>query len=446
MPFSAPRRRTFAAVGLWLAVATGLPAQPGDLPPPQPVPFASDPVEVLPAPAAVGPVTRYTLAEALRVAHASHPYLAASRASLNAAFLKQRGLGEVKRTTSIASGLFIPDYEVRMQQSDLGLKAAMIELAQWEHEVTYAVVRSYYTIVYARMQQKVARDLVEQLEVNMEQVKRILEGKGGARQGGVTANSKNQLQVVLSEARQRLIQAEVGADRARAALREAMGLDPMCQVDVVDDVVPDIKVPMIPLDTIKAHAVTRRGEVLLTEIGADVTRLEVCAQWARKMTLMAYTYANATDIHARPIPAGERDPDYKPGAIGPEMPDRLIGKASTRAATADQYAQRMAESARQARSLVALEAHVAWTRWLEASRKVKEARVAAQAGRELVERLREAAGGVLSKEDIILSEVSSTRAFAALNEALYEQISALANLERITAGGIRVDHPGRSGR
>jgi outer membrane protein TolC len=417
---------------------------------------------VVPGPAtefAVGaPVCpRYTLGEALSIAHANHPQLAALKASMNAALIKQRGLGEVKRATSIVSGLVIPDYEVRMEQSDLGLQASLAELAQAEHEVTYGVVRCYFAVVYARAQTKVARELVEQLEVDLATVKKIVGGKGGTAGGppgspaggpagrrAITMNTVNQLQVGVGQARMRLIQAETGADRARAALREAMGLDPLCHVDIVDDQLPEIPA-VIPRDAVIAHAVTRRGEVALAEIGADVSRLEVYAQWARKLSLMANTFAAASDIHARPLPAGHHDPDYKPAAIGPEMPERLPGKSATRAAAAGQYAARNAEVARHARSLVALEAEVAWTRWVESTRKVAEARETAAAGRALVNRQREAAGGAAQTEEIaILNEVSAATAFAALNEALYDQVIAIANLERVTAGGVRLDFPGRT--
>lgn len=411
--------------------AKKIPAEIPSLPAPAPAPIpAPAPVDDSPA------LKRYTLAEALEIGHAKHPQLAALKASMNAALLKQRGLGEVKRTIGILS----PDIDIREQQSDLGLKAAIAEYEQAEHEVTFAVVRCYYTVVYAREQTKVARELVDQLEANLDQVKKLVEGKGGVK--GITQNTLDYLRVVVGEARQRLVQAETGQDRARAALREAMGLEPGTRVDAADEMLPEL-IANIKRETVIAHAVNRRGEVHLAQIGADVTRLEICAQWARRFTLMGTTYANAADIHARPIPGAQREPDYKPGAIGPEMPDRLLGRKDTRAATASLYAERARAAAEQARSLVGLEAEVGYSRWVEAEQKVKDAKVAAKAGRELIDRLREAAGGVETKEQVLLNEVASARAFAALNEALWEQIVALANLERITAGGIRVNFPGR---
>jgi len=438
MPPRTPRQLLLIC-GLSLAVAAGAAAQPPDLPPPTRAPF--------PAPAVQrgDVITRYNLGEALAIAHQEHPQLGALRASMNAALLKQRGLGEVKRTASVASAFIIPDYEERMQQSDLGIQAAMAEYAQAQHEVTYAVVRCYFTVVYARAQGKVAKDLVDQLEVNLEQVKRIVSGKAGGL-AGITKNTEDNLLLMVARARNQLILAETGTDRARAALREAMGLDPTVRVDAADETLPEINADQISRETVIAHATTRRGEILLARIGADVTRLEACAQWARRFDIMANTYAAGADIHARQVPQAMREPDYRPGAIAPEMPTRLLGKRETRSATAGLYAERADEAARQARSMLGLEADVGYTRLVQARRNVESSRTASKVAREFVARLHEAAGGKQSKEDLIINEVSATQSIASFNEALYDQIVALANLERITAGGITVKFAGRYGR
>jgi outer membrane protein TolC len=423
-------RRLLCAGGLWLAAAGTSAAQPATLPPPRPVPTV---VEGVPAYS----VHRYTLGEALSVAHARHPQLAAMRESMNAALLKQRGAGEVKRM----AGIITPDIDVRLQQSDLGIKAAMAEYAQGQHEVTYAVVRCYYTVVYAREQIRVTRDLVDNLETNLEQVRKIVERKDLALPG-INKNTEDRLRVAVGEARKRLNLAEVGIERARSALREAMGLEPGCRVDAADEYLPDIDV-VLDRDTIVAHAVTRRGEVTLAMIGADVTRLEACAQWARRFSLAADTFARGADIHARPVPAAERDPDYRPGAVGPEMPTQLAGRRETRKAIAEVYASRADAAAAQARSLVGLEAENAYWRFVEAARNVAAEREAATAARRMNARMREAPGIPDNRDDLLLNEVTVSRALASLNEGLYDQIAALANLERATAGGVRVNFPGR---
>ncbi len=419
--------------------------QPGE--PPKAIPKAvgqpapSAPTAIpLPKPAADAGaeiVTRYTLTEALAIARDRHPLLGALKASMNAALLKQRGLNEVKKHVS----LFVPDIEQRGQQSDLGIQAAIAEYQSAEHEVTYAVVSCYFRVVYAREQNKVARGLVDQLEVYLDQVRKIVNSKEGA-VPGINKDTEQKLVGVLGMAKGRLLEAETGTDRARATLREAMGLDPLARVDAADEMLPDVKAN-VRRDTVITHAVTRRGEVLLAQIGADVTRLEAVAQHANKFSIRVATFANAGDIHARSVPAAQREPDYKPGAIGPEMPDKFIGKRNTRTAIASSYADRADEAARQARSLVGLEADVAHSRFVEASKKVEVFKFSAKEARDLIDRQREAAGGTLRKEEILTTEVNAALSFANLNQALFEQILALSNLERITAGGVRVDFPGR---
>lgn len=397
-------------------------------PPPQPAPARMPGAES---------VQRYSLAEALSVGHQRHPMLAALRASMNAAMLKQRGLNEVKKT----GGFLLPDIDQRSQQSDLGIQAAVAEYQQAEHEVTYAVVRCYYTVVFAREQTKVAKELVDQLETYLAQIRKIVNDKGGGVKG-ITKDTEQNLAIVLSMAKGKLIEAETGTDRARAVLRESLGLEPADRVDAADELLPDVNAPL-RRESIIALAVSRRGEIMLSAIGADVTRLEVLAQQANKFSLRVATFANAGDIHARPIPPAQREPDYKPGAIGPEMPDKIVGKVHTRTAIAGQYAERAESAAQQARSLIGLEADVGYARYVEATRKVEVFKFAAAQSKELIDRQREAAGGNLTKESILTIEVSAAQAFANFNQALYDQLVALANLERITAGGVRVNFPGR---
>jgi outer membrane protein TolC len=380
---------------------------------------------------------RYTLAEALRIGQEKHPSISALRSSLNAATLKNQALNDIHPL----GDFFLQDLSIRREQSDKAVVAATAEVNQAIHEVNYAVVRNYYTVIYTREQIKVAKELVDQLEIYLEQVKKIVHGKGGGVKG-ITQDTEDRLVNILAFAKAKLIEAETGGDRARAALREAMGLEPGTRVDVADELLPEIKAE-ISRESVVNLALSRRGEITLAQVAADVTRLEVAAQWSRRFIMQNPTFANGGDIHARSVPAAQREPDYKPGAIGPEMPDMLIGHRETRTAAAQQYSDRASEAARQARSLVGLEAENAHAKWIEASRKTVAAKEASKVGRDMVERAREASGGNLTQERILETEATAAQSFASYNEALFQQIIALANLERITAGGIRVNFPGR---
>ncbi len=382
-------------------------------------------------------VMRCTLADALRTGHDRHPSIHALQSSLKASQEKMKGLKEVHY---ISVGL-LPDLKTRKQQLELGIQAAVAELGQAEHDVTYAVIRCYYTVIYAREQAKVGKDLVDQLDLYLEQVRKIVNSKGGGVKG-VNKDTEDKLVIIIGEAKGKMLDAESGVARARAALREAMGLGPDVEVDAADELLPDVRAEFTKAAII-AHAVSRRGEIQLAGIGAQVTQLEVVAQWSRQFNIRVETFANGGDIHARQVPVASREPEYRPGAIPPEMPSQLVGHRTTRAGVAQQYYERSEKVAEQARNLVVLEAEVGYAQYAEASKKVATFKEASAAGRSLIERQREAAGGNLTKEDMLMNEVSATRSFAAYNLALYEQIIALANLERITAGGVRVNFPGR---
>jgi outer membrane protein TolC len=423
-------RRLVCAGGCWLCTIGAASAQTEVLPAPKATPIPAPVV----APKAT--VTRYTLADALAIARQHHPQLDAMRARVSAALIGQRGVGEAKRM----AGFITPDIDIRVQQSDLGIRAAMAEYAQAQFEVDYAVIHCYYRVVYVREQTRVANDLVDHLQENLESVRKIVAGKGGVK--GVTKNTEDTLEVAVAQAKTRQNQAIFGIERARAALREALGLEPGMRVDAADEWLPDVNAN-IDRDAVIAHAVTRRGEMTLALIGADVTRLEACAQWAKRFNMTADTFARGSDIHSRPIPAAERDPEYRPGAIGPDMPTQLVGNRSTRKAAAEAYATKAEAAAVQARSLICLDAEVAYNRWAEAAGNVAVNRVAVAKSKALVARERDAAGVDKNYEKALQNEIAASLALKTLNDALYEQIAALANLERCTAGGLSVKFPGR---
>jgi hypothetical protein len=128
------------------------------------------------------------------------------------------------------------------------------------------------------------------------------------------------------------------------------------------------------------------------------------------------------------------------------MPTQLVGRRETRKATAEIYASRAEAAAAQTRSLVGLEAENAYWKYVEASRNVTVMRRAATKVRELNAREREAAGVAKNREqreEALQNELAASLALKTLNDALYDQIVALANLERTTAGGVKVNFPGR---
>ncbi|MEZ6140880.1 MAG: TolC family protein [Zavarzinella sp.] len=426
-------------IGCLLIVSAYCSVAYGQLPAPvvEPPPVVPTIPGVPPAVEVPRGVERFALADAIRVGVSRHPQIRAMNASYNAALTKHYGLEE-----SASRGAFLlPDMKYRKTQSEMALLAAQAELRQAEFEVTFGVIRSYYTVVYAKQQAKVAADLVEQLEVYLEQVRKIVNSKNGGIRG-ITKDTEDKLVIIISEAKGKYFDAVTGVKKSQALLREAMGYGNEIAVDAADELLPAVEADLTK-EVILGHALNRRGEIVLSRIGADVSRLEICAQWSRRLSIYMTTYANAGDIHARSVPLTTRDPEYKPGGFNPEMPDRLIGSRETRTNTAKFYADRAQAVADQAKNLIILETDVAFTRWEDANKKVALFKDASKAAKEMISRQREAAGGTLTKEDLLTNEIAATKAFASYNEALFEQIIALANLERVTSGGVSINFPGR---
>jgi len=110
------------------------------------------------APAATESVQTLNLSECLALAGQRQPRLAAQRASLAAAEDGKRALDALA-----LAALIDHEIPVRRRQAALGVNAAAAALDQTEREVAYAVTRSYFTVLYAREQERVAQGVVDRL-------------------------------------------------------------------------------------------------------------------------------------------------------------------------------------------------------------------------------------------------------------------------------------------
>jgi hypothetical protein len=182
--------------------------------------------------------------------------------------------------------------------------------------------------------------------------------------------------------------------------------------------------------------VARRGELVQAGIFAQVTCLEVEAQATSLHPKMA-TFAAGTDIHARQVPQESHNSEYRPGAVPPEMPTLLAGSRPERVKHAQSLAARAEATAGTARDLIVLEAEDAYLRWEEASRQARQARQAADAGDKLADEQSKdfASGQKVRVDEVVTARVLAAQARGQYYEFLYRQILALADLERVTAGG-----------
>jgi outer membrane protein TolC len=299
-----------------------------------------------------------------------------------------------------------------------------------EREVVYAVTRAYFTVVYAREQERVARGVVERLAAIHDTAHQQLQA--GARE--ITAADVNRTSVYLHLAKTKQIQAAQGVERALAALKEALGLGPEACLVVPPGELPAPELRLCRGDIV-AWALTRRPDLAQAGLFAEAACLEVEAQGTNHRTKME-TFAAGSDIHARRVAPGGHNSEYRPGAIVPEMPTLLVGSQPERMKHAQSLHARAEAVVEEARNLIALEAEDAFLRWQEASQAVAEARSAVVAGDQLADSLTKdfTSGLKVRVEDVVNARVLASQARAQLNNFLYHQVVALADLERVTAG------------
>lgn len=193
-------------------------------------------------------------------------------------------------------------------------------------------------------------------------------------------------------------------------------------------------------------ALCRRPELALAAAGADAFRLEVYAQGAVRFKKTVPTLATGSDIKAREVPGTIRELGgmYKPGAIMPEMPPQLVGNQADRVARAMAYSQRADAVFEKAKNLVHLEAENAYHEYDLAAKNVLGGKRKFEFAKDLMERVRENADNPKAeREQLVRGYIDAAKAQSDYVESVWQYLLTLAHLERVTAGGVRPDFPGR---
>lgn len=379
--------------------------------------------EALPAPA-----RPMNLSDLIAMGMDRQPALIAARASLSAAASGQQGIDNLRFLSLLSR-----DIPIRREQAGLGVTIAAAGLEHQEWETRYAVTRNFYSIQYARMQLDLVRDLVKSLEEARDRAQRL--AKAGDPSIKVTQLDVDSLTLNLEIVRTKEAEAAVGILKAMAALREAIGVGPECPLEVAAAPLPAI-VPALDKDALIAQALARRGELVQALAALEVTHLEVTAQSRLFLAPSTKTFAAASDVHAKPIPQGVANGEYRPGAIGLEMPNFLVGCRSTRMQRAQDLSTRAQAVVEKTQNLIALEVEATYLKWFEAKQKVgnldRAVKLSGDFYRNIRERFNE---GKVSGGDFIQAQALRDQTRATLNEALYNHALALSALERVTAGG-----------
>ncbi len=407
--------------------------------------------ENLPAPKAapveIGPALSNEVAVLRSLALKKQPSLSAYRASLAAAQSRTAGIMGVNNLASIIRR----DLPARKQQSAQGLLVAQAQLKQAEYETLYAVTRNYFSVIYARTQLKIADEALNDKDLGLQRLKEISFEIAAAEKGRPDLKKWNaqQVDVLIESTRGRRIEAEIGIKRAYAALREAIGLELDVPLTVAEDTLPALPPFRQTREQVIALALARRGEICQASAGIEVTSLEIQAQNAVLLRPQTQTFASGSDLHVQPIPQGLANGDYRPGAIGIEMPPSMSGSRATRVEQACALNTRAHSVLEKTRHLITLETEDAYSKWERATAELeffrKAAKIAdesAKAAGKLSPNSRDEYGPRPTLDDLINTRTRATQLHLQVNQSHYEAWLGLIALERVTAGGISAGFDG----
>jgi outer membrane protein len=356
------------------------------------------------------------------------PALAAAQSSLDGAQSGYQALQNLRLIGRISKQM-----PIRRDQACWGITIAEAGLQQAEWETRYAVTRNYFSAIHARNQKKVVDSVLVKLEENLENAKRMVE----AGEGKVTNIDVWNLQVQIGFFKARLAEATIGIDRARSALREAIGVDkdyplPLDkQARLPDPIYKFNRVQLIAL------GLGRRGEMIQATAAEQVTALEIDAQ-QRSRKIKVETFGSGGDVHARPIPQGVANSEYRPGAIGLEMPPQFAGHKRDRVQRAQAYNDRAGAVVDKTQKLITLEVDAAYQKWQEAIEKIQQLEPTIALSKKIADNVTAQFRDKKAKgEEMIKARTLEDQVMSLYNEALYNHALALAAIERVTAGGYR---------
>jgi outer membrane protein TolC len=340
-----------------------------------------------------------------------------------------------------------PDLELRKQQAKRGLMATSAEYQKLHNEVVQDVTRLYYTVVYAKQQQQLVEAVVIQLNYLVKVADELLKNAKDPKDlEGFNSIKLNIMKNGLQEARKLYASAAYGRQKALAGLREVMGVDGRTFPFRIKDTALPVMKQNVPLtkDRVVELALERRPELVLAAAGVDAFRLEVYAQGKIPFKRVVPTLASGADIHAKEVPQGLRTTyDYRPGGILPEMPPQLVGSKYDRVCRAMAFAQRAEAVYEKARNLVIAEAETTFLDFELASEKLTLSKLQFDLSKDTQNRARAAADSTKKKDELLQAEVVAAKAQSDYLSAVHDYLLALAALERVTAGGIRPEFPGR---
>ena len=383
-----------------------------------------------------------TLGECLAIAREQQPTIRAALLSYQASEAGYAALGNLGTVPELVT----PDLPIRKRQAERGLTLAAAEVQKALQETTQDVTVLYYSYVYARQQEQTAADISEQLQIYYDIAEGIV--KSGARQPGSKLDQFSLYALAKRHRRGPGAEAQ-GRDGPQARPRSPAGRDGRRHgVRLPAPAAKELPLMMggtVTKEQVVAEATARRPELAQAAAGVDAFRLEVCAQAAVKVQPAGADarqrqrparQAGADGRPQRRVQAGGARPGDARHARRPHRGPRPEGDFALEPAAG--RALRPHGEPRPPRSGQGLPRP--GTRRPSGS---KAAKAKFERGKMLLEQSRAAAIARQDPELLVTNEALAGRAQSEYVEAVYEHIKTLAALERITAGGVTTQFPGR---
>lgn len=411
------------------AVGCGLAAEAQDVRVSEPAaPCCASPAQ--PAPLKLG------LDEAIAMALERQPTIAAARAGLNSS--------HAAREVAYSPFSFLggPSIKFRRRQADLGVSIAEANVLQVRLETANAVTRSYVSVLFAREQLDLATRAVERIRATRKAAESLVQS--GSKE--VTKADLDRLDTFLKLGEGRIGEAKIGELRAKAALREAIGLGQQVDLEVGSEKLSNLydafieheKKNNVSLSCRLAvrTALDKRPELIQASLLSQIHCLEVDAQAADNCcNIYGKTFAATSDIHSRILPATVINGEYRPGPVGPEMPVYLAGMPEARAQRARFLYERSLAVADKAANLVALETEEACARLKGQVDQIKVLLEATANSKKLADDgMRIYVQDQMSTEKLLTIQLLDAQASSTLNEAYFKFGQAIGLLQRATAG------------
>lgn len=377
------------------------------------------------------PPSKLGLDQCIQLGLERQPALAAARASLAAAESGEQGITNLPRIANLVQR----DLRIRRSQACLGVDIAAAGLRQAEWETRYAVRRTFYSVQYARKQEAVINSALDKIKEARIKAQKLLDAGDPAFK--ITAIDLKILDLNAEFVKTKQAEARVGVHKATAALREAVGVGVDYPLDVAAEPLPAL-VGELNKEELISQARANRGELEQVMLVNRVTELEIDAQARNRFKMQVGTFAQGADIHVKPVPTGVSNGEYRPGAIGPEMPPFMFGKRPYRVQRAEDLNQRSVAVVDKTLNLVALEVEVTYLEWTKAAQDYRSLSKTPKMASDIAEDVKKRFDdGKLTAEDYLRARTLVDQAQAQVNQAEFEHALALAALERVTAGGYR---------